>query len=163
MLRDGPEVFAQNLAHRRLGQRVEEADLFWHLVRRELACAVSDQVRLGERGARGADDEEPDRLARPFVRLPDAGAFSHTRAGGSDRLDLVRIDVEAGDDDHVLLAIDDLEIALGVEDADVAGAEVAVGRESLPGRFRLLPVRPPIETTFSAWTTMSTSEAAKSS
>src|SRR5262245_65716176 len=34
------QIFAQDLAHVRLWQRVEEADLLRHLVRRQLAAAV---------------------------------------------------------------------------------------------------------------------------
>src|SRR4051812_15336277 len=43
-------------------------------------------------------------------------------------LDLARIDVVAADDDHVLLAVADVEIAVGVDLADVAGIEPAVAQ-----------------------------------
>ena len=56
------------------------------------------------------------------------------------RFDLVRVDVEARDDDHVLLAVDDLQESAGVEHADVAGAEVAVRREGRGVRLGLIPV-----------------------
>ncbi|WP_419188891.1 hypothetical protein [Cupriavidus basilensis] len=36
---------------------------------------------------------------------------------------------KAGDDRHLLLAVDDLQKALVVEDAEIAGAEVAVSGE----------------------------------
>src|SRR5262249_49587419 len=39
-----------------------------------------------------------------------------------------------------LLAIDDLEETLGVEHADVAGAEIAIGREGVGIGPRILPV-----------------------
>ena len=42
-------------------------------------------------------------------------------------LDLVRVDVESGDQDHVLLAIDNVEISLLVHASDVAGMQPAVG------------------------------------
>ena len=54
-------------------------------------------------------------------------------------LDFVRIDVEARDDDHVLLAIDDVHVAALVDPRDVAGAQAAVGVMTLAvssGRFQ---------------------------
>ena len=46
---------------------------------------------------------------------------------GNHILDLVGIDVEAGRQDHVLLAIDDADKALLVDGRHVAGTQVAVG------------------------------------
>ena len=71
------------------------------------------------------------RTASPvlLVRHADAGAFGDPVAGGDDGLDLVGVDVEARDDHHVLLAVDDLQEPALVEAADVAGAEEAVGGE----------------------------------
>src|SRR5262245_21679876 len=134
------QILAQDLAHVRLRQCVEEADLLWHLVGRKLLPAVRNQVRFGERRARCLGHEQPHRLAGLLVRLADAGAFGHPGAGGGDRLDLVRKNIEARDDDHVLLAVDDLEETLGVEHADVAGAEIAVVGEGFGIGLRLLPV-----------------------
>ncbi len=48
-----------------------------------------------------------------LVRHADRGDFQHARMQRDDLLQLVRIDVEAGDEDHVLLAVDDLGVALG--------------------------------------------------
>ena len=55
-------------------------------------------------------------------------------------LDLVRIDVEAGDQDHVLHPVDDLHLPVGQHHRHVAGAEVAVRRHDLRGLVRPLPV-----------------------
>ena len=44
-------------------------------------------------------------------------------------LDLGRVGVEPADDEHVLDAADDAEVAVGVEHAEVAGVQVAVGVE----------------------------------
>ncbi len=54
-------------------------------------------------------------------------------------LDHLRIDVEAAGDDHVLLAVDQVEIAVGIHIADVAGEE-AVADEGLGGFLRPVPV-----------------------
>ena len=59
---------------------------------------------------------------------------------GVDRLlDHLRIDVEAAGDDHVLLAVDEIEIAVVVHVADVAGEE-AVADECFGGFLRPVPV-----------------------
>jgi len=52
--------------------------------------------------------------------------------------DLVRIDVEARHQDHVLLAVDDADEAFVIHDADVSGAEESVGRHHLGGLVRLV-------------------------
>ena len=72
-------------------------------------------------------DHQLDRFARLLVGHADRGALQHAGQAGHHVLDLVGIDVEAADQDHVLLAVDDLEVAALVHHADVAGLEVAVG------------------------------------
>ena len=62
-------------------------------------------------------------------------------AVGVDRLDLLGEDVlAAGQHDQLLAAADDVQIALGVEAAEVAGAEEAVAGERLAGRLGIVPV-----------------------
>jgi hypothetical protein len=56
------------------------------------------------------------------------------------RLHLLAADILAAADDDVLLAVDDEQIVLLVEIADVAGLQVAVGRERRGGRGRVVPV-----------------------
>ena len=63
------------------------------------------------------------------------------RAVGVDRLDLVGEDVlAAGQDDQLLAAADDVQVALGVEAAEIARAEEAVAGEGLAGRLGIVPV-----------------------
>src|SRR5690348_11435924 len=50
-------------------------------------------------------------------------------AGGDHRLDLVGVNVETRHDDHVLLAVDDLQESASGEYTDVTGLEVAARRE----------------------------------
>src|SRR6516225_11307454 len=114
---EGAQILAQDLSDVRLRQRFEKAHLFRDLVGGELAPAVRDHVSFGNRRARRAGDEQGDGFTGLLVRLADAGAFGHARAGGGDGLDLVGVDVEAGDDDHVLLAVDDFQISPRVEHA----------------------------------------------
>ena len=58
--------------------------------------------------------------------LADDGGLEHAVDGGQDRLDLLGVQVLASADDHVLHAIDDAEVAVVVEHADVPGAQPAV-------------------------------------
>src|SRR5690606_4801634 len=52
----------------------------------------------------------------------------------------LRIDIVAAGDDEVLATPDDGDIAPGVDLADIAGDQVAVGPEFRPGLFRHAPV-----------------------
>jgi hypothetical protein len=57
----------------------------------------------------------------------DRADFQHARQHRDHVLDLVRIHVEAGHQDHVLLAIDDVEETLLVHLRHVAGVQPALG------------------------------------
>ena len=50
-------------------------------------------------------------------------------------LDLARVDVEAAADDHLLLAVDDEEIAVVVDPGQIAGVKPPVGIDRLCGRL----------------------------
>ena len=55
-------------------------------------------------------------------------------------LDFVRIDVEAGHIDHVLLAVDNVHVAAFVDPRDVAGAQETVDGHDLGGLIRPVPI-----------------------
>ena len=55
-------------------------------------------------------------------------------------LDLARIEVFAAADHHVLDAADDVAIAFGVDDGDVAGVHPTLGVEHVGGLFALVPI-----------------------
>ena len=57
-----------------------------------------------------------------------------------DLLNLGRVDVEPAGDDHVLLAIDDIDVAVFVLQADIAGAVPAVGGRDLVGGLLVLVI-----------------------
>ena len=94
----------------------------------QFLAAVRDQVSSGQRAPGALNDEQHDRspVFRPAPRCTRTPATPGTVRWRRPRS--VRIDVEAGDDDHVLLAVDDLQEPFVVEHAHVAGAEVAVAR-----------------------------------
>src|SRR6185369_14543207 len=98
---------AQDLADIGLGQVGPELDLLGDLVGGELRAAVLDDFLGGEVRVL-LDDEGFDRLAGLGVLHADDGAFQHAGMARDHFLDLVGIDVEARDQDHVLLAVDDL-------------------------------------------------------
>ena len=75
-----------------------------------------------------------------LVGHTDHRRFEHAGVLHGDFLDLARIDVETGDQHHVLLAIDDARGAGFVHDADVARLEEAVGGHDVSGFVRAVPV-----------------------
>src|SRR5438105_2446384 len=85
-------------------------------------------------------DDRHRHFAQPLVGRSEHAGFGHRWAGVASRLDLGCGDVLAAADDNVLLAVDDGQIAVLVEVADVAGADVSVGREKRGRRFGRLPV-----------------------
>ena len=90
-------------------------------------------------GAVAQLDEGFGGLAAVIVGNADHDHFLHGRMGVDRLLDHLRIDVEAAGDDHVLLAVDQIEIAVGVHVADVAGEE-AVADKGFRGFLRPVPV-----------------------
>ena len=72
------------------------------------------------------------RLAELRIGNAEHGAVGDAGHGDQHRLDLGRIDVDAAGDHHVVLAVDDVEIAVGVEIAHVAQRPEAVALELAP-------------------------------
>ena len=75
-----------------------------------------------------------------LVGNTDRCALKHTGQCDDHFLDLVRKHIEARDDDHVLLAIDDLHEAPEVHHADIAGLEETIGGHRTRRLLGLLPV-----------------------
>ena len=92
--------------------------------------------QLGRRGLAVTGHGGDDRLAPALVGQPEDGDLAHGRVADDDLLDLDRVDVLAAGDDHVLLAVDERDVAVLVDLAEVAGVEPAaaerVGRR--PGQ-----------------------------
>ena len=85
-------------------------------------------------------DHRHRHFAEPLVRRAEHRRFCDRGAGVAFGLDLGRGDVLAAADDDFLLAVDDEQITVLVEVADVAGAEISVGGERRRGRFRIAPI-----------------------
>ena len=67
-----------------------------------------------------------DGLAPVRVRDPDHRGLRHLRVAGEHVLDLAGVDVEAAGDDHVIAAVLEVDVAVGVHHAHVAGADPPV-------------------------------------
>ena len=117
------ELGLEDLAGRALGQLVEDADLAGVLVRGQLLLGVGHDLLRRDRLAGLEADHGHDLLAQPAVGLADHRGLGHRGVGEEHLLDLAGVHVEAAADDHVLLAIDDEEVAVGVAVAEVAGVE----------------------------------------
>ena len=84
-------------------------------------------------------DERLHDLALGGVRHADGRRLEHGRVGIEDLVHLAGIHLESRDDDHLLLPVDDEEVAVLVHPHDVAGEEPAV-TENARGLFRTMPV-----------------------
>src|SRR6266568_3085819 len=113
------ELLLQDLAGRAFGERVDELDDARVLVGGEPFLDESDDFGLAGLGAR------LHLLAEALVRDADHGRLGHRRVGIDDLFDLARVYVEPAAEDHLLLAIDDEELALLVDVPDVSGVEPA--------------------------------------
>lgn len=78
--------------------------MFGDLVAGKRFATVVDDCLLGYFGVLG-DYVEGDDFAGMLVGLGDGGAFEDARVGGGDGFDFVGIDIEAGDQDQVFLAV----------------------------------------------------------
>src|SRR5690606_15506316 len=119
----GDKVLLRYLADHGLRQVFAEFDLPWHLERRELVPQKIAQLRRRHRGALTQLDEGLDDFAA--MRVGNT-AYGDLLDGGMEVYDLLhlsRIDVEAAAEDQVLDPVDDIEIAILVQMADVPGVQ----------------------------------------
>src|SRR5208282_2034363 len=100
------QLLAENLSDVAFRQVVAKFGDARHFVVHQAGAKIFGEVRLGKRRI-ALDDEELDRLAGTFVRYADHRRFAHTRMPHDDVFHLVGKHLEAGDDDHVLLAIEE--------------------------------------------------------
>ena len=122
-----------------IGTCVGELDRPRNLVCREVLAAVRDELLAGDLRRGLEDDVGLRELALRLVRDSADRGERDCRVGAQDALDLGRIDVEAGGEDHVLHPVDDREVAVLVHRRDVAGVQPAV-RLDRRGRALLVAV-----------------------
>src|SRR5581483_4522528 len=107
-------------------QRLDEVDAARALEMAEMVAREGDDLRLGGGDAGPEDDQRLRGFAPALARHADHGALEHRRVLVERVLDLRRGDVLPAGDDHVLLAVDDLDVAVAIPGRQVAGVEVAV-------------------------------------
>ena len=128
-----------HLAHRVARQASTNTYSRGTLKRASCVSRCASSARASHRRA-GAPHHIGDRHLLPFrIGAADHGGFGDAGMRDQHALDLGRIDVLAARDDHVLLAVVDEEMPVGVARADVAGMIPAVAQR-LGGRRRVAPV-----------------------
>src|SRR4051794_20509819 len=78
-------------------------------------------------------------LAPAGIRFADDGGLFHPGKLIKNLLNFTRVNVDAVDQEHVLLAVGDEIIAIGIPVTDVAGEQPPV-TENFGGLFRLVPI-----------------------
>src|SRR6267378_4152020 len=133
------QLASQDFPDERLGEVPGELDHLGDLERREAFLAECDDLLFRRRGSALQDNECLDRLTTVRVRDTDRRRFPDGRMHEEDFLDLPRIDVVAGTQDHVLLAVYDVEVAVFVHLRDVPRQKPSVS-EDHRGFLGLVPV-----------------------
>ena len=87
-----------------------------------------------------AHDDQLHRFARALVGHAHHGALQNAGHLCHHVFHLVGVHVEAADQHHVFLAIDNFEIAARIHGADVAAFEIAIRRHDLGSFVWALPV-----------------------
>src|ERR1700676_3970280 len=139
-----PEPFAQctleDFAGAGLRQlEIGELDATWNLVTGQRSAAVRDQLIQTERDAGFQHDTRHDQLAPLGIGYAEYRGLANGRVFVEDSLDLAGIDVLAARDDHVLHAVQDVQIPFRILIADVARSKQPVA-ERAQGLFAIVPV-----------------------
>src|SRR5690606_6220833 len=128
------DLAAQDLSVGALGQLVHLLDRARPLVGAHAPATPGEEAFLIEGAVRARDHQRVHLLAPLLAGDADDDGLLHVRMRVQGFLHFPGIDVAAAGDDHLLLAVGDVEEAVLVEPADVAAAlpdAVAVGRRRL--------------------------------
>src|SRR5580692_4033970 len=123
------QMAAQDLAGGVARQGFDEVDRLRRLEARDALAGEADDIRRRRLLAGLHHHDGLDRLAPFVVGHADHGDFGDIGVIADRAFDLGGIDVLAARDDHVLDAVVDIEIAVAVHVAGVAGAQPAVAVE----------------------------------
>src|SRR5580700_8702338 len=140
----GPVTFPQHpfeyfagATLRQLG--VQELNPAWNLVIGERAPAVSHQIIRAEDLSRLQHDTGHHKLTPLGVRYSEDRGFANRGILVKNRLDFAAVDVLAARDNHVLQAVQDIEITVRILTAGVSCTKEAVP-ERKSGFLRILPI-----------------------
>src|SRR5713101_207700 len=129
-----------DLAGDRHGKFVDEFDVAGNLVVRDLSLTERADL-VGRQGlARARPDPCAELLAVAIVSYSENLDVQNLRMTIEEFLDFPGIEILAATDHHVLDAADDVAIALGIDDGDVAGVHPPLGVEHVGGLFPLIPI-----------------------
>src|SRR5690606_17114592 len=120
-------------------QLLAELDFARHLVTGQVFPAPGDHVVRGEGGV-ALHDEQLHHFAGTLVRDADRRRLPDAFHLDNHGLDLVRINIEAGDVDHVLLPVFDIGEPARIHAPDIARAQPAARPHDPRGFLRLAPV-----------------------
>src|SRR5210317_1244821 len=129
----------QNLADVGLGQFVTEFDHLRALVAGQVCAAVVDNILLCESFVL-ANSEDLDDLTRALIGDSDGRGFQYAVQLDNDIFDFIGIYIEAGNENHVFLAILYPEETIFIHTADIAGPQPATRQHYFGRIFRELPV-----------------------
>ena len=122
------EFATQDFAHVRLGQFLTKLELFRAFISGQMQARVLSQFF-------GAGFAPFFHYHIGFHHFPTgfgtAGAtthFQYSRMLCQNRLHFIGIDIKAGDQNHILLAIDNAKLAVGIHARNIAGFQPAVVR-----------------------------------
>src|SRR5690606_38113897 len=124
---------------RQLRQRSDEDDLLRLFVTGDTGLDELDQRRRLQPAAAAQHDDRAHRFAPFVIRHTDHRAFGDIGVGQYRLLDFARINVFTAGNDHVFLAVDQVQEVLIVEAAHVAGVAPAVAEGRQRGRV-VVPV-----------------------
>src|SRR4051812_17319623 len=138
-LQFGAQHALEHLAGWIARQAVADDQLLWNLEAGELCAAVIGEIRQFQRGSVPKHHDRHRSFTPAVIRYADNRYFAHLRQFVDDAFDLRGGDVLAAGYDHVLLAIGQIEKAVRVKIADIAGAE-PVAEEGRRGFLWVFPV-----------------------
>src|ERR1700712_1218142 len=137
----GAHLHLADLARHRHRELLDDADVARDLVVGQLAGGELPHRLGGElRDALAQPHTRHQLLAVARVGHPDHLLVEDVRVRVEELLDLARVHVLPAADDHVLDAAGDVDVALVVHHAEVAGVHPAGAVDHLGGLLRLLPV-----------------------
>ena len=129
-----------DLAHGVARQVLHEHDALGQFEFGQAIIERRQNLFLRELGTGLPDHDGGDALAEIRVRAADHRGFDDAGQGVDFGFDLLRIDVEAAGDDEILGAPDNVNIALRVDLADIAGDEKPVRAKLGLGLLRHTPI-----------------------
>src|SRR5579859_4142243 len=135
----GHQFFLGQFADQRLGQLIAELDLARALDRRDVSGEEFVQLLLGDGMALAQGDESFRHLALIGVGHTDHHRLGYGRMLVEGFLDHAGIDIVAAGDDQILDAVDQEDIAVLIDIADIAGPERSVD-EDIGGLVGTAPI-----------------------